>query len=217
MKPCAGNLADSIEMVERCSSPEIDPHASAKIMRCRNNRDRFVRNIDTILKAFFVDKREAVSNFVFWKMRCNIEKNVRGSTRQHFLMNASGNDITRSKIFPFGIVFLHKQIAVGIQQPGTCPAHCFGNKKTRRALLIECRWMELHKFAIENSCAGTVRHRQSVAPRSCRIRRSEKNLPQPAGCQDGRACKYSLYLPCSLIEKERTVAGEWIVHRQPVH
>ena len=141
---------------------------------------------------------------------------MRQITRQHLLMDAARDHIARREVSPFRRVALHERNAVCIHQTRTRAAHRFRNQQIGCVEVVKCRWMKLDELHIDHPRLGALGHGHAVATRAGRVRRPQKDLPQPAGRQDRRARQTALDLPAGFFEQICANAGTPFIDRQAV-
>ena len=95
---------------------------------------------------------------------CTIQVYIFGTIYFHFTIYSPGNNIPRSKIFSFIILF-HKCLIPAISQNASITPHCLRDQKclTTFPCFIQCRRMKLYEFHILNLTFCAIGHRYPIS------------------------------------------------------
>ena len=101
---------------------QICAQPSHKVVRCRNDRDRLLCNVEALLKAERKNMRKTLSNVFRWKMT-EVEENA--LVRLQSFVDRPCNNIPRSK-------FIDESFTCAVDQVGPFTANGFGYQKRRK-------------------------------------------------------------------------------------
>src|SRR4051794_7589017 len=101
----ASGLSCGVEAGKRCMAVEVGENSTHGVMSCRTDRDEFGCDVDVVLHAGRVDKREALANPVSLEMRqVEIDHGFLESADLEFVGYCAGDNIARSQLGHFVVL-----------------------------------------------------------------------------------------------------------------
>src|SRR5579884_3060884 len=141
-----GNFTCGVESFDRSSAVEIRRNSSHGVVRGWTDRQKIRRNVQAVLQAGGIDSREAALHVIRLQSG-EVEINEFRAGLFHFHDNGARDNVARGKLASL-MVARHKALQIDVPQDGALTAQRLRKKKTRRALGIERRRMELDEFQV---------------------------------------------------------------------
>ncbi len=191
VKPRARHLATCKQAADGRATVMIGSGAPALIVRRGYDRNRLLRDVDSVAEAGLVDVGEVFADHLRGAMGY-IEQDVCLAPLLELIVDGSGHDVARRQLLT-SVVGRHEPVAsLVIELPARSP-YRLGDQEGVGLRMVERRRMKLNEFHIGDASLRSVDHRHPIACGHVRIRRMEIYLAGASAGKEGRPGQESLY------------------------